>query len=128
MPNCNWLVISDPYIFENDNDLSFFKNLLKKMYRDESTIPTTFILEYSNPKTKDLKTKFEGLEKEFPNFSFTLKERYEKFIHDRNIFTNSFWLSCDYGFKNQYSNDTKWHQMPIGKYYYQMHLLSKRFH
>lgn len=40
-----------------------------------------------------------------------------KEMHDRHIITNSFWITCGYGFKFKYNSNTEWIFRPIGSYF-----------
>ena len=38
-------------------------------------------------------------------------------VHDRHIIANTFWITCGYGFNQEYSSQTSWNYFPIGIYY-----------
>jgi hypothetical protein len=120
LPKCNTLIIEDPYIFENDNN-AFIKELISKVYNEEarfSNFPVTIIHKPIADKNSLEKVSelIKEIEHEFPKVVIELKNKVFDF-HDRNIYSNSFWITCDYGFKKKYNSATKWVSFPLGIYY-----------
>lgn len=121
-PVCNSLIIEDPYLFANDEQGSFLISLLKTLLSQHLKVQITVTLIFDN--SAFIKNKFQEnkLRTIFGNIKQNLgkvniEQYYSKQIHDRNIYSNTFWLSCDYGFKKKYNTATKWTIFPLAIYY-----------
>jgi len=114
----NSLIIEDPFILDNDRQGDFIDNLLSIFYP----------LRYNNPKyyltiiyTEDNKTNRllmkETLERKYPLLQVDFVFAPKKKLHDRNIYSNSFWLNCGFGFQKNYQKSTQWESYPLAIYY-----------
>ncbi len=114
IPQSNAVVIQDPYILKEGNVL--LRSLINSII-DFSSLkikPTiTFLLREGEGDISILKQ----LEEEYQG-KFDLEIIYSHSFHDRNIYTNTTWISSDYGFRREYGkSSTKWCGYPIGTYY-----------
>lgn len=118
-PYCNSLIIEDPYLFKNDRD-DFICELIGYFYNENynKDFPVTIIHNRIDDPQQVLriKSKIQDIEEIYPKIIIEFIQK--NGIHDRNIFSNTFWISCDYGFCRSYSNSaTKWVMFPIGIYF-----------
>jgi hypothetical protein len=113
IPNSSEIIIQDPYILKQSKE--FIKKIVH-LILDLNTLklkPTVTIIA---DKDQGDANKLCELQKEDGRFILEFID--SKLFHDRNIYTNSTWISSDYGFMNRYGKgSTKWCGYPIGEYY-----------
>ena len=114
LSRCHSVVIIEPFLLKQDYD--WIKQLVKGIIGENfKTGPITIMMitrsgEGNKYHVTRLAEDFSG-EVVFEHF-----ERIN--LHDRNIFTNSYWVSSDYGFMKKYTKGgTKWTNYPLGLYY-----------
>lgn len=110
----NSVIIQDPYILNESilflqiliNSLIDFKNIKIKLI-------ITFILKNGEGKASTI-DKLKNIYDDICHLEII----YSNQFHDRNIYTNTAWISSDYGFKDKYERSlTKWCIFPIGTFY-----------
>jgi len=118
-PVCNSLIIEDPYLFENDKQGEFINVLLKALLPQNLKVQliVTLISVKDRITNIELDKMRENLGKGYTNVKIEIYHRSSMYLHDRNIYSNTFWLSCDYGFKKKYTTATKWTIFPLAIYY-----------
>lgn len=117
LPKSNSLVIEDPYILNNNND-NFLDYLLEHFYPKKLAISKFFLTIIYTPQmglsTDNIRKR---LESKYSQLQLDFVEKTD--LHDRNIYSNTFWISCDYGFRRIYTKPTKWEAFPLATYYSQ---------
>ena len=114
----NSIIIEDPYLFENDIQGIFLELLLKNILSKDLKVQIIVTLIADNSSVSNIDAIVERIVRNIGlNIIIEPYSRSSRNIHDRNIYTNSFWLSCDYGFRNQYKTTTKWTIFPLGIYF-----------
>lgn len=120
LPKSNAIIIEDPYLFDNDREGDFFSKLIDSLYPKKFQLQNFFVTAiFDNSKGINIKLIEAKIKLQFPKIIFETYLRSSHNMHDRNIFSNSFWISCDYGFKPKYAKPTKWLFFPLGIYYSQ---------
>lgn len=114
LPEVNSIVIEEPYLLKQNYE--YIKTLINSIISSNlKLIPSsiTLITQTSEGNLNYIKR----LTDEYS--SRAIIEHYEKKgVHDRNIYTNSYWVCSDYGFMERYSKAaTKWTGFPLGIYY-----------
>ena len=117
IPPFQWLLISDPYFFDKQNITGkVLISILESLNVKDREIDLTIYFidnEKINPRTVE-----ENLKKQFPKLKMTFVSGTKLTIsHDRSIFTNTFWIVCEYGFKGRYPGTTKFIRFPLNTYY-----------
>lgn len=110
------IIIEDPYLFDNDRDGIFLKSLLRTLFGERLQVKGTLTVICANKYNVDIDTVLSIIGREL-NIQTENYVRSSTFMHDRNIYSNSYWLSCDYGFKSHYTKPTKWISFPLGLYF-----------
>lgn len=111
LPNCYSVVIEDPYLLKTgDYIIELIDSILGKKLTNKP-LKITLITNYDGNKNVLMK-----IRERFTN-KVELEHIEGKNIHDRNIYSNSYWLTSDYGFMKTYNKPTKWVVYPLGVYY-----------
>lgn len=115
LPNCYSVVIEDPYLSNNGDYLADLINCILGKKLTNKPLKVTLITHPDGNENviKKIREKF--------NVKIELEHIKRKNIHDRNIYSNSYWLTSDYGFMKKYSKPTKWVVYPLGVYYGQFY-------
>lgn len=120
LPKCNSLIIEDAYLLNQTRE--FIVDLIRCFYLKRGAIGIFYLtLILKNDKGKDLTALENKLKEQFPSIHIEIYIRAHGNMHDRNIYSNTFWLTCDYGFQEKYPDATKWSIFPIGNYFSQYH-------
>ena len=112
-PKGNSIIIEEPYLLKQS--YIYLKGLIASIINNVSKIfPTSITLITKTSEgnlnfVKKLKEEFSG--------EINIEHYQRTFIHDRNIYTNLFWICSDYGFMEEYKTPTKWTSFPLGIYY-----------
>lgn len=120
----NCLVIEDPYFATNHCRFPDFvpKLLMALSGLELETIPFPVLLVVKNDPDKT--AEFETL----TNFANLINQelgdairvnvwKTRQRMHDRHIYSNTYWISCEGGFQEKYNSPTKWNFHPLGLYY-----------
>lgn len=126
----NCLVIEDPYFAANHCDKPDFmeKLLLTLKGANLKIIPfSILILVQYFPQHKEalkaaeriqkLKSLARKLSGELSGKVRINVESTDQKMHDRHIYSNTYWISCEGGFQEKYNSPTKWNFHPLGLYY-----------
>ena len=114
LPKSNSLVLIDNYILTNDEKYIFLRNLLKFLIDSDKLkviVHLTIILDLKNQKI-NLQNIEDLIKKDF-NRGIQINIINQNVSHARWIFTNSFALTSEWGFKERYNKLTHWVYCPI---------------
>ena len=144
LPQSFSLVVEDPYFYLNaikvikDNKFDFLEDLLQRLYNinfrnkplevliivpDEEYWENRYkrnLLNIENfIKSYDkLEKRIEFLNKEHKGRIHLEVHKNKSYkMHDRNVLSNTFWISCSHSFQREYNTNTEWTYKPIGIYY-----------
>ncbi len=143
---CHTVLIEDPYLYSNflNDKMSLITELIRTIINKRFTIkPFHIIFILARPKAKRDKkgeivnqddiSEFEmfvdylniSLQKQLELLSNKKIEIHLVFkepdtMHDRNIISNSFWITCGSGFSSYYKKNTEWTYKPVGTYFDQL--------
>lgn len=140
VPHSFLLLIEDPYFYSDfeDNKKPFLQSFLTNHLASEfSNIPFHVIIVTADPhlainnmdpnfsKNREMFDQFKKAFKKYKeslpdNITLDLHTINQGLMHDRHIISNSFWITCPYGFSNRYRTKTEWIFKPIGIYFTQM--------
>jgi hypothetical protein len=135
------LIIEDPYIYSINIDFfhSLLDNLLKKDLSSFKPFRIYIVTmnpahqKYTNENNIKSYEKFDKKIKELNKTGFySIKvenwqnQKKQPKMHDRNIFTEKFWISCTHSFKHKYDTNVEWVFKPIA-IYFQQYLSRIRF-
>jgi len=116
LPKSNSLLIEDPYIIDNDEKGEFIDSLLSIFYPSNLQIKNFYLtIVYSSQKGIKTDVIRNRLERKYKLLCIDFIEK--KDLHDRNIYSNSFWISCGFGFNKSYKKPTKWEIFPLAIYF-----------
>ena len=118
LPKSNSLIIEDPFILDNDWDGDFIDILLSCFYPTKFNNPKFYLsIIYTEENTTNRLQLKQRLERKYPlmQVDFVFAPKYK--LHDRNIYSNSFWISCGLGFQKHYKKVTQWDSYPLALYY-----------
>ena len=116
LPKCNSLVIEDPYIINNDARGEFIDSLLELLYSKELKIKKYYLtIVYNSENAINTKIIEDRLKRRYEWLILDFVQKRD--LHDRNIYSNTFWISCGLGFMKSYQHRTTWNVWPLGKYY-----------
>jgi len=117
LPFSHTIKIVDPYIFDDSWGVEYVIRLVQSLAATKVSIK--LLVEFKNSKGKNIKVIEDALRKNIPNLKLSeLIICNRTFIHNRNITTNTFWLSSDYGFRPKYGKDeANWMTYPLIKNY-----------
>ncbi len=115
LPKSNSIVIEDPYIVSSIERVNFIDSLLSIFYPNGIKIKfyLTIVYKSENGINKDIIKK--NLKRKYSLLHVDFVQKSD--LHDRNIYSNSFWISCGNGFMKYYKNQTTWSVCPLAKYY-----------
>lgn len=114
LSRCHSVVIIEPYLLKQD--YGWIKQLVKGIIGENFKAGPIKIMMITRSGEGNL-NHINRLKDDFSGeVIFEHLERIN--LHDRYIFTNSYWVSSDYGFMKRYTNGgTKWTNYPLGLYY-----------
>ena len=114
LSRCHSVVIIEPFLLKQD--YAWIKRLIEGIIgKGLKTSPIKVMII-----TKAGEGNKNHMAKLIEDFSYIAQfEHIERVnLHDRNIFTNSYWVSSDYGFMRKYpKGGTKWTTYPLGLYF-----------
>jgi hypothetical protein len=110
------VIIEDPHLFDNDKKGVFLESLLRTLFGERLQVKGTLTVICAKKDDIDIDAILSRIGREL-NILTENYVRSSTFMHDRNIYSNSYWLSCDYGFKSHYTKPTKWIMFPLGLYF-----------
>jgi hypothetical protein len=114
LPYSHTIRITDPYLL--NQEVKFIVELIKSLSATKVEIALTINVE--NKKGINTANKEKDIREKVPNLKLGRLIDGSKSFHNRNITTNTFWLSSDYGFERRYPNDeANWITFPMNKDY-----------
>jgi hypothetical protein len=114
MRDSHGIIIVDPYLYK---EVVFLERFLAKLIKTGLKVNHAITLICSDKDIKD-KTSFEkSIQTIRNNNGLNIDLFFTRYIHDRVVFSNSFYLTCGYGFKDKYPDVTEWHIPAIGTYF-----------
>ncbi|OLY90701.1 hypothetical protein SAMN05444008_101368 [Cnuella takakiae] len=140
LPAAHSIIIEDPYLHTEGEE--FLTEFLVKLHKpDLRKIPLHILVMVQDQEAFELKkgakANREVINRYHLNFSrlcHVAKLVYKKSngvihveivanavqkMHDRNILSNAYWISCGHSFKGKYDTNTEWTIRPIGLYFSQ---------
>jgi hypothetical protein len=120
---CSDVVIEDPYLLKQSYD--YLKVLLENIIGRSFMLKPIHLTLVTKTGEGDMKS-IPKLQADFGNS--VIIEHYQSMgLHDRNIYSNTYWITSDYGFMKKYTrSSTKWTSFPIGNFFSEYHFrLSK---
>jgi len=118
LPKANSLIIEDPFILNNDKQGDFIDILLTCFYPAKFNNPKFYLTIIYTEENKTNKQQLkQRLERKYPLMQVDFVSAPKLKLHDRNIYSNSFWLTCGFGFQKHYTKSTHWESYPLAIYY-----------
>jgi hypothetical protein len=113
-PVSHSIVIEDKYLFENDSDGKFLEKLLLRLVSNR--IKVNVSVSILSLGSGDFRKTIRNIKR---NLNITIEHHQVKndHMHDRVIYSNSFYMVCGYGFQGVYPKLTEWIILPIGIYF-----------
>ena len=118
LPCSHCVIIEDPHLFDDDKSGIFLQQFLKSLLKDGLKVNAVVTLIFDNGKGINVDKVISKIN-ENTKFKIEYFVRSTQYIHERIVYSNSFYLTCGYGFKSQYSKTTEWSIQPIGIYFSQ---------
>lgn len=128
------IIIEDPYI-EKEEGQKFIEKLIQNLIDNKKKyeIPINILILIQDKSNYSKKDDAERFRLDYNNLIQTISELTEnnenylivkRFLksekmHDRHIYSESFWISCGHSFKMKYNVSTEWIYRPIGIYFTQ---------
>ncbi len=138
--SCHSMIIEDPFIYQNfvTNKKQLIEELLRAIIHKEFTnkpFNIVFVLERPYEKRyQEGNVKYQKRISEYEQFKYYLNNDLQQYfnnisnniinmrlvfkeldtMHDRHIISNSFWITCGFGFSSYYRKTTKWTCYPVG--------------
>lgn len=127
IPKPSKIYIEDPFLYTTQD--IYFISLLNELISFELIQKFTSVYLIYSSKNESEETEFiNKIKKEIDNtllkstnsinFNF-INNKTQIRMHDRNILTNTTWITCTNSFKNKYTTPTQWTVIPIGNFYIQ---------
>ncbi len=113
MPNSHGVIVVDPYLFTKG---IFLERFLGKLISKELKVNHIITLICSD-KNKDKASIENSINRIRSNSGLNIELFFNRYIHDRIVFSNSFYLTCGYGFRENYPDATEWYIPAIGIYF-----------
>lgn len=127
IPKPSKIYIEDPFLYTTQD--FYFISLLNELISFELIHKFTSVYLIYSSKIESEETEFinkikkvidKSLLKSTTSINFNfINNKTPIRMHDRNILTNTSWITCTNSFKNKYTTPTQWTVIPIGNFYIQ---------